>query len=248
MAGEMGISHTSVQRIWHGHGLKPHLVRSFKASKNPEFATKVADIIGLYRDPPAKALVFSVDEESQIQALDCRQPGLPMKKRRAGTTTHDYKCHGTTRLFAAPDVASDTVIGECLPCHRAAELLTFLKKIDRQTTAHLDLHLIVDNYATHKTAAVKRGLKPHPRFVAHVTPKSCSWLNLVERLLAEIARQPIRRSAFASVLELEAAIVQRIANRNQDPKPFMWTAKASKIITKQRSTRKLLTKSTAGCT
>ena len=145
-------------------------------------------------------------------------------------------------------MASATVIGECLPRHRAAEFLRFLRKIERQTTAHLDRHLIVDNYATHRTPAVKRGRKPHPRFVPHVTPKSCSWLNLVERLLAEITRQRIRRSAFTSVSELEAAIVQWIANRNQDPKPFMWTANASKIITKQRSTRKLLINSTAGCT
>jgi len=223
-------------------------VCSFKVSKDPEFASKVADIVGLYRDPPAKALVLSVDEESQIQALDRTQPGLPMKKGRASTMTHDDKRHGTTRPFAGLDVASDMVIGECLPRHRAAEFLTFLKKIDRQTTAHLDLHLIVDNYATHKTPAVKRGLKPHPHFVLHVTAKSCSRLNLVERLFAEITCQRIRPGTFASVSELEAAIVQWIVNRNQDRKPFMWTARASKIITKHRSTRKLLTSSTAGCT
>ena len=247
MAEEMGISHTSVQRIWNEHGLKPHLARSFKVSNDPDFAGKVEDIVGLYIDPPEKALVLSVDEKSQIQALDRTQPGLPIKKGRAGTMTHDYKRNGTTTLFAALDVASGTVIGECLPRHRADEFLAFLKKIDRQTPAHLDLHLILDNYATHKTPAVKRWLARHKRFTLHFTPTSCSWLNLVERLFAEITRQRIRRGTFTSVAELEAAITDWIDARNIDPKPFSWTAKASNIITKHRRAKKTLAAVSEGC-
>jgi len=178
----------------------------------------VRDIVGLYVDPPAHAVVLSVDEKSQIQALDRTQPGLPMKKGRAGTMTHDYKRNGTTTLFAALDVASGTVIGECKPRHRAAEFLGFLKKIDRETLDHLDLHLIADNYATHKTPAVKRWLKRHPRFHLHFTPTSSSWLNLVERLFAEITRQRIRRGTFTCVPELIAAIEDWIAHRNTNPR------------------------------
>jgi hypothetical protein len=174
-----------VQRIWKAHGLKPHLVRTFKASNDPDFAKKVEDIVGLYLDPPDKALVLAVDEKSQIQALDRTQPGLPLKKGRAGTMTHDYKRHGTTTLFAALDVATGQVIGECLPRHRAKEFLKFLRRIDKETLPCLDLHLILDNYATHKTPAVQRWLKCHPRFKLHFTPASSSWLNLVERLFAE---------------------------------------------------------------
>jgi transposase len=248
MAQEMGISHTSVQRIWHEYDLKPHLVRRFKVSNDPDFAEKVEDIVGLYLDPPEKALVLSVDEKSQIQALDRTQPGLPMKPGRAGTMTHDYKRHGTTTLFAALDVASGTVIGECLPRHRAAEFLRFLKKIDRETPTHLDLHLIVDNYATHKTPAVKRWLKRHARFRLHFTPKSCSWINLVERLFAEITRQRIRRGTFTSVLELKAAIEEWIANRNDNPKPFTWTKTAKKILASHRRARKKLATLADGCT
>ena len=248
MAEEMGISHTSVQRIWREHGLKPHLVRSFKVSNDPDFAKKVEDIVGLYLDPPDRALVLSIDEKSQIQALDRTQPGLPMKKGRAGTMTHDYKRNGTTTLFAALDVASGTVIGECKPRHRAAEFLGFLKKIDRETLAHLDLHLIADNYATHKTPAVKRWLKRHPRFHLHFTPTSSSWLNLVERLFAEITRQRIRRGTFTSVPELKAAIEDWIAHRNANPKPFTWTKTAKKLIASHRRARKALNNQADGCT
>jgi transposase len=226
MAEKMGISHTSVQRIWNAHGLKPHLVRTFKASNDPDFAKKVEDIVGLYLDPPEKALVLAVDEKSQIQALDRTQPGLPLKKGRAGTMTHDYKRHGTTTLFAALDVATGRVIGGCLPRHRAKEFLKFLRRIDKETLSHLDLHLILDNYATHKTPAVQRWLKRHPRFKLHFTPTSSSWLNLVERLFAEITRQRIRRGVFHSVPELEAAIIEWINHRNAHPKPFIWTATA----------------------
>ena len=247
MAEEMGISHTSVQRIWNAHGLKPHLVRTFKASNDPDFAKKVEDIVGLYLDPPEKALVLAVDEKSQIQALDRTQPGLPIKKGRAGTMTHDYKRHGTTTLFAALDVATGKVIGECLPRHRAKEFLTFLKKIDRETLPHLDLHLILDNYATHKTPAVQRWLKRHPRFKLHFTPTSSSWLNLVERLFAEITRQRIPRGVFHSVPQLETAILEWINHRNAHPKPFIWTAKARPIILKYRRAKKALANLAAGC-
>ena len=239
------ISHTSVQRIWAEHGLKPHLVKSFKVSNDPNFAKKVEDIVGLYLDPPEKALVLSIDEKSQIQALDRTQPGLPLKKGRAGTMTHDYKRNGTTTLFAALDMATGTVIGECLPRHRADEFLAFLRKIDRETPAHLDLHLILDNYATHKTPAVKRWLARHKRFKLHFTPTSCSWLNLVERLFAEITRQRIRRGTFHNVAELKTAITEWIEHRNQNPKPFTWTASAKSILVKHRRAKKALAK--AGC-
>jgi transposase len=247
MAAEMGISHTSVQRIWNEHGLKPHLARTFKVSNDPDFARKVADIVGLYLYPPEKAMVLAVDEKSQIQALDRTQPGLPIKKGRAGTMTHDYKRHGTTTLFAALNVATGKVIGECLPRHRAKEFLMFLKKIDRQTLPYLDLHLIVDNYGTHKTPAVNRWLKRHPRFKLHFTPTSCSWLNLVERLFAEITRQRIRRGTFNSVHQLEVAIAEWIKHRNAHPKPFIWTAKAKSILAKHRRAKKVLANVKAGC-
>jgi transposase len=240
MAAAMGISHTSVQRIWHEYGLKPHLVRGFKVSNDPAFVAKVKDVVGLYLDPPARALVLAVDEKSQIQALDRTQPGLPLKKGRAGTMTHDYKRNGTTTLFAALNVATGEVIGECLPRHRAKEFLTFLKTIDRQTPPDLDLHLILDNYATHKAPPIKRWLKRHPRFTLHFTPTSSSWLNLVERLFAEITRQRIRRGTFTGVPELEAAITDWIQHRNQHPKPFVWTAKPNTIIAKYRRARAAL--------
>jgi transposase len=246
MGEEMGISHTSVQRIWAEAGLKPHLVRTFKVSNDPDFSAKVKDIVGLYLDPPDKAVVLAVDEKSQIQALDRTQPGLPIKKGRAGTMTHDYKRHGTTTLFAALDVATGKVIGECLPRHRAKEFIAFLKKIDRIVAKHLELHLVVDNYGTHKTAEVQAWLAMHPRFKLHFTPTSCSWLNLVERLFAEITRQRIRRGTFGSVAELEAAIEAWIKDRNADPKPFEWTAKPHKIISKHRRARNALANLPAG--
>ena len=191
--------------------------------------------------------MLAVDEKSQIQALDRTQPGLPLKKGRAGTMTHDYKRHGTTTLFAALDVATGTVIGECLPRHRAKEFLKFLRRIDKETLSHLDLHLILDNYATHKTPAVQRWLKRHPRFKLHFTPTSSSWLNLVERLFAEITRQRIRRGVFHSVLQLETAILEWINHRNAHPKPFVWTAKARTIIVKYRRAKKALANLAAGC-
>jgi transposase len=247
MGEEAGISHTSVQRIWKEYGLKPHVVRTFKISNDPNFTEKMEDVVGLYLNPPEKALVFSVDEKSQIQALDRTQPGLPLKKGRAGTMTHDYKRHGTTTLFAALNVATGEVIGECMPRHRSEDFLKFLKKIDRETLPHLDLHLIADNYSTHKTPAVQRWLKRHPRFKLHFIPTSSSWLNLVERLFAEITRQQIRRGVFHSVPELEAVIVAWINQRNANPKPFVWTATARSITLKRNRAKKVLANLAAGC-
>jgi transposase len=232
MATAAHISHSSVQRIWRAHGLKPHLVKTFKISRDRNFAAKVEDVVGLYLNPPDKALVLCVDEKSQIQALDRTQPGLPMKKGRAGTMTHDYKRNGTTTLFAALNMLDGKVIGACMPRHRHREFLRFLKQIDQRTPADLDLHLIVDNYATHKTAAVKRWLKAHSRFYLHFTPTSASWLNMVERFFAEITRNRIRRSAFTGVADLKSAIMEYLENHNADPRPFMWTKSAGEILEK----------------
>jgi transposase len=240
MAKEVKLSHRSIQRIWTEAGLKPHLTRSFKLSNDPKFEEKVTDIVGLYLDPPDKAIVLCVDEKTQIQALDRTQPGLPMKKGRASTMTHDYKRNGTTTLFAALDVKTGEVIGECLPRHRAKEFIRFLKKIDRGIAKNLDLHLICDNYGTHKTAEVQTWLAKHPRFKLHFTPTSSSWINLVERLFAEITRQRIRRGVFKTVAELEAAIEQWIACRNAKPKPFKWTKNAEVIIAKNKRARAAL--------
>ena len=232
MAKVAKISYSSVQRIWHAHGLKPHRVKTFKVSRDKNFAAKVEDVVGLYLDPPDKALVLCIDEKSQIRALDRTQPGLPMKKGRCGTMTHDYKRNGTTTLFAALNMLDGKVIGSCLPRHRAQEFLCFLRQIDQQTPAGLDLHLIADNYATHKTPAVKRWLEKHPRFHLHFTPSSASWLNMVERFFAEITRNRIRRGVFKSVPQLKAAIMEYIDNHNRDPKPFVWTKSASQILEK----------------
>jgi transposase len=233
MAKAAGISPSSVGRIWAEAGLKPHLTRSFKVSNDPHFEEKVVDVVGLYMNPPDKALVLCVDEKSQIQALDRTQPGLPLKKGRAATMTHDYKRHGTTTLFAALDVKSGLVIGECLPRHRAKEFIGFLRTINETVDKRFDLHLVVDNYGTHKTAAVKQWLAKHPRFHLHFTPTSASWLNLVERLFAEITRKRIRRGVFKSVTELENAIRDYLAVHNANPKPFVWTKSAEAILAKE---------------
>jgi transposase len=232
MAAATGISLRSVQRIWNGAGLKPHLVRTFKVSNDPKFAEKVVDVVGLYLNPPERALVLCVDEKSQIQALDRTQPGLPMKKGRAQTMTHDYKRNGTTTLFAAMDVKTGRVIGECLPRHRAKEFLRFLKKIDAVVEKHLDVHLVCDNYSTHKTPAVKRWLTRNKRFKMHFIPTSSSWLNLVERFFAAITEDKIRRGAFKSVADLEAAITDYLSKHNAAPTPFVWTKTADVILTK----------------
>jgi transposase len=232
MAKAVGVSHRSVQRIWAGAGLKPHLVRTFKVSSDPNFAAKVVDVVGLYMNPPERALVLCVDEKSQIQALDRTQPGLPMKKGRAETMTHDYKRNGTTTLFAALDTKTGKVIGECLPRHRAKEFIKFLNKIDTAVDKALDLHLILDNYSTHKTKQVQNWLKRHKRFKLHFIPTSSSWLNLVERFFALITENAIRRGVFNSVDELEATIADYLANHNAEPKPFVWTKSADVILAK----------------
>ncbi len=240
MAKAVGISHTSVQRIWAEYGLKPHLISIFKVSNDPRFAEKVEDVIGLYLNPPDKALVLSVDEKSQVQALDRTQPGLPIKKGRAGTMTHDYKRNGTTTLFAALNVLDGTVIGQCMKRHRHQEFLRFLRRLDRKTPKRLDIHLIVDNYATHKHAKVKAWLEKHPRFHFHFTPTSASWLNQVERFFAEITQNAIRRGVFKSVPELEAAIDDYLAKHNENSKPFAWTATARDILKKVDRARNTL--------
>jgi transposase len=234
MAKVMGISRTSVQRIWAEAGLKPHLTRTFKVSNDPQFEEKVTDIVGLYMNPPEHALVLCVDEKSQIQALDRTQPGLPLKKGRAATTTHDYKRSGVTTLYAAMDVKSGLVIGDCQPRHRAREFIAFLRRIDRTVKKHLDVHVVLDNSSTHKTAEVKAWLDKHQRFKMHFTPTSASWMNLVERFFAEITRKRIRRGAFASVAELEAAIDDYLLCHNANPKPFVWTKSAEVILNKER--------------
>lgn len=232
LAQQVGISRMAVHRIWREHRLKPHRVKGFKVSNDPQFEEKLRDVIGLYLDPPEKAIVFSVDEKSQIQALDRSQPGLPMKPGKNGTMTHDYKRHGTTTLFAALNVHEGTVIGECLPKHRNDEFLRFLKKLDRQTNKALAVHVIVDNYATHKHPNVKDWLGKHPRFHLHFTPTSASWVNLVERFFRDITEERIRRGVFHSVEELKAAIMEYLEHRNANPKPYHWTAKPDAILAK----------------
>ena len=246
MAKAAGISYTAVQRIWKAHGLKPHLAKGFKLSRDPRFNEKLADGVGLYLDPPDKALVLPVDEKSQIQALERTQAALPMKPGRPAAMTHDYKRNGTTTLFAALDVASGRVIPgssprtECMQRHRASEFIAFLAKIDVQTPGNLALHLIADNYATHKTAEVKHWLAGHPRFHMHFTPTSSSWLNMVERFFAEISINSLKRGEFKSLTELETAIMAYLETRNANPKPFTWTATPGKILEKIARAKRVL--------
>jgi len=232
MAKAQGVSPATVARIWQAHGLKPHRVKTFKLSNDKRFVEKLTDVVGLYLNPPDKAMVLCVDEKSQIQALDRTQPGLPMKKGRCGTMTHDYKRHGTTTLFAALNVLDGTVIGTCYPRHRHEEFLKFLRKIDRQTPDGMNLHLIVDNYGTHKHPNVKKWLSKHQRFHLHFIPTSSSWLNLIERWFSQITQKRIRRGVFHSVPDLIAAIEEYIRLNNQNPKPFVWTRKVDEIIQK----------------
>ena len=232
MARAQGISRMAVQRIWKQHNLKPHLVKTFKISRDKHFVEKLYDVVGLYLNPPDKSLVLCVDEKSQIQALDRTQPGLPMKKGRCGTMTHDYKRNGTTTLFAALSMLDGTVIGDCMPRHRHQEFIRFLKKIDVETPSELDLHVIVDNYATHKHPRVKSWLRRHPRVHLHFIPTSSSWLNLVERWFREITDKRIRRGSFGSVPELSTAIKEYLDNHNQNPRIFTWTASAERILAK----------------
>jgi transposase len=232
MAEAQGISPATVQRIWDAHGLQPHRVRTFKLSQDPRFVEKLTDVVGLYLNPPDKAVVLCVDEKSQIQALDRSQPGLPMKKGRCGTMTHDYKRHGTTSLFAALNVLEGTVIGECHQRHRHQEFLKFLRRIDREFPADLELHLILDNYGTHTHPVVKDWLSQHPRFALHFTPTGASWLNLVERWFRELTEKQIRRGVFHSVTDLKKAIRGFLGVNNREPKPFVWTASVESILEK----------------
>jgi transposase len=232
MAKAQGVSPASVQRIWDAHGLAPHRVRAFKLSTDPHFTEKLTDVVGLYLNPPEKALVLCVDEKSQIQALDRTQPGLPIKRGRAGTMTHDYKRNGTTTLFAALNTLDGSVIGQCLPRHRHQEFLKFLRRLDREFPAELQLHLILDNYRTHKHANVNTWLHKHPRFHLHFTPTSSSWLNLVERWFRELTDKAIRRGVFYSVPDLIASIEDYLEAHNDDPKPFVWTASIDSILEK----------------
>jgi len=240
MAKAHGVSNATVSRIWRAHGLQPHRVRRFKVSRDPRFAEKLRDVVGLYLNPPDKALVLCVDEKSQIQALDRTQPGLPLKKGRCGTMTHDYKRHGTTTLFAALNVLEGKVVGTCYPRHRNGEFRKFLQVLDRDTPAALDLHLIVDNYGTHTHPNVRRWLALHRRFHLHFTPTSSSWLNLVERWFRELTTRRLRRGVFQSVPDLIAAIEEYIRIHNADPKPFIWTASAEKILAKVSKCKAIL--------
>jgi len=240
LARELGISHSMVHRVWRANGLKPHRVRTFKVSNDPRFVEKLVDVVGLYLDPPEHALVLCVDEKSQIQALDRTQPSLPLKKGRCGTMTHDYKRNGTTTLFAALELAEGRLIGTCMSRHRHQEWIKFLKLIDQQTPPELDLHLIADNYATHKHPKVKAWLKRHPRFHLHFTPTSSSWLNLIERWFREITEKRLRRGTFHNVRQLVSAITAYIDEHNEDPRAFSWTAKVEPILEKVRRARAVL--------
>ena len=232
MAKAQGVSKNTVNRLWQLHNLKPHLSRTFKLSRDPKFVEKLTDVVGLYLNPPQKALVLCVDEKSQIQALDRTQPGLPLKKGRCGTRTHDYKRHGTTTLFAALSVLDGKVVGQCQARHRHQEFLKFLRRLDREFPGDRALHLVMDNYGTHKTPEVQSWLKRHRRFVPHFIPTSSSWLNLVERWFGELTQKAVRRGAFFSVTDLVQAIEAFLAAWNSDPQPFIWTAKLEDILRK----------------
>ncbi len=230
MAAVVRISESAIRRIWRSHGLQPHRFRQFKLSSDPNFVGKLRDVVGLYVDPPAHAIVLSVDEKSQIQALDRTQPGLPMKKGRMGTMTHDYKRNGTTTLFAALNVLDGTVIGRNMQRHRHQEFIRFLNVINAQVPAGKAVHIILDNYAVHKHPKVRAWLDRHKRFVFHFTPTSSSWLNAVEGFFAKLARRRLKRGVFHSLVDLQAAINRFVAETNKNPKPFTWTADPDKII------------------
>jgi len=232
VAKAVGISLSAVQRIWRTHRLQPHRIRTFKKSNDPAFAAKVEDIVGLYMNPPAHAVVVSIDEKSQIQALDRTQPGLPLKPGRCGTMTHDYKRHGTTTLFAALNILDGTVVGRCMPRHTHQEFIKFLAAVERAVPAGKIIHAIADNYATHKHPKVREWLADHPRWVFHFTPTSASWINAVENFFSVITRRRIRRGVFTSVANLQEAIRSYIREHNRNPKPFVWTKPADLILAK----------------
>jgi transposase len=248
MAEEQGVSKNTINRLWQMHKLKPHLSRTFKLSRDPKFLEKLTDVVGLYLNPPQKAVILCVDEKSQIQALDRTQPGLPLKKGRCGTMTHDYKRNGTTTLFAALSVLDGKVVGQCVARHRHQEFLKFLRRLDKEFPEELALHLVMDNYGTHKTPEVKHWLARHPRFVCHFIPTSSSWVNLVERWFGELTRKAVRRGAFLSVSDLIQAIEAFLAVWNENPKPFVWTAKVEDIIRKIEHARAKLESIEPGCT
>ena len=248
MAAAQGISKSSVSRIWRSHNIKPHRTETFKLSRDPKFLEKLTDVIGLYLNPPDQAIVLCVDEKSQIQALQRTQPGLPLKKGRCGTMTHDYKRHGTTTLFAALDVLAGKVIGDCYKRHRHQEFLRFLRRINREFPGKRPLHLVMDNYGTHGTPEVKDWLNQHPRFKVHYVPTSSSWLNLIERWFGELTSKRIRRDSFLSVDDLIAAINEFLAAWNEKPKPFVWTATVESIVAKLARCRQTLEQIQPGCT
>jgi len=230
MAKAVAISPSAVEQMGKGHGLQPHRVRAFKISNDPKFADKLKEVVGLYIDPPAHAVVLSIDEKSQIQALDRTQPGLPMKKGRCATMTHDYKRNGTTTLFAALDILEGKVIGRCMQRHRHQEFIRFLNAVEREVPADKAVHVVLDNYATHKHPRVKAWLQRHQRFTFHFTPTSCSWANAVEGLFAKLTRHRLKRGVFTSIVELQAAINRFIAETNDNPKPFVWTKSADAVL------------------
>lgn len=248
MAEAQGVSRNTVNRLWQVHNVKPHLARTFKLSRDPKFLEKLTDVVGLYLNPPQQAVVLCVDEKSQIQALDRTQPGLPLKKGRCGTWTHDYKRNGTTTLFAALSLLDGKVIGQCVPRHRHQEFLKFLRRLDREFPAAWMLHLVMDNYGTHKTPEVRQWLARHRRFVCHFIPTSSSWVNLIERWFRELTQKAVRRGAFVSVADLIQAIEAFLAAWNDDPKPFVWTAKVEEILEKIARARAKLEAIKPGCT
>jgi transposase len=248
MAANQGLSKSTVSNLWRSHNIKPHRTKTFKLSRDPKFLQKLTDVIGLYLNPPDQAIVLCVDEKSQIQALDRTQPGLPLKKGRCGTMTHDYKRYGTTTLFAALDLLQGKVIGDFHKRHRHQEFLQFLRRINREFPGKTALHLVMDNYGTHNTAEVKSWLKAHPRFVTHFVPTSCSWLNLIERWFAELTNKRIRRGSFLSVPDLVAAIQEFLGVWNENPKPFVWTATVDSIVAKLARCRQTLEQVQPGST
>ncbi len=248
MAQAQGVSKSTVSNIWRSHNLQPHRIKCFKLSRDARFLEKLIDVVGLYLNPPDQALVLCVDEKTQIQALDRTQPGLPMKKGRLGTMTHDYKRNGTTCLFAALEVLQGKVIGECYARHRHQEFLKFLRRLDAEFPGDIALHLVMDNYGTHQHPKVRTWLKRHPRFVPHFVPTSSSWLNLVERWFGELTAKAIRRGSFASVADLESAIAQFLEAWNENPKPFVWTATVESIQAKLARCRQTLEQIKPGCT
>jgi len=248
MAKAQGLSKATVNRIWQSHQIKPHRTKGFKLSRDPKFLEKLTDVVGLYLNPPEKAMVLCVDEKSQIQALDRTQPGLPLKKGRCGTMTHDYKRNGTTTLFAALEVAQGKVIGQCYARHRHQEFLKFLQRLDAEFPSEVGLHVVMDNYGTHKHPKVQHWLKRHPRFIPHFVPTSSSWLNLVERWFGELTGKRIRRGVFVSVADLQQAIGEFLAAWNNEPKPFVWTATVESILEKLSRCKQTLERIKPGCT